>query len=78
MYTGLVVDNSDISDRQASEWLLVPLGSLSQLHREALSMDPIHPSLSDLMQVQSEHSHCHSEQRLTTSQDEKTAEVLNF
>ena len=33
MYTGQPVGNSDINDRQASQWLLVPQGSLSQLHR---------------------------------------------
>lgn len=55
-------------------------GLLISASRRALSVDPIHPSLSDLAQDQGQLSHLHRKQRLTTAQDEKAFElgVLSF
>lgn len=74
MYTGQMVDSNDINDRQASQGLLLLCAAYL-----SLTMDPIHPSLSDLTQVpMAKLSHLHRGPRLSAAQDEKTVEALNF
>lgn len=72
MCSGQTVGNADINDRQAQRLLLVLLGSLSPAHRGALSMYPIHPSLSGL--TQGHYSHFLSELKLMSARDEKAVE----
>lgn len=78
MYTGQALDNSDIKDRQVSQTVAPSSGLLISASPRVPSVDPIHPSLSDLTQVQGQPLHFHRELKLPAAQDEKQVEVEVF